>query len=407
MSKTESITEPFSRYQKFVLILLALLQFAVMLDFMIISPVGYHLTKDLGVNTRQFGLVVSSYIFAAAFTGIVAAGFVDRFDRKKVLIFFFSGFIVGTLFCALSGSFTSLLCSRIIAGIFGGVTSSTSLAIIADVFSARQRGRAMSTVQLSFAASQILGVPFGLWIANHLNWHYTFFVIVVFALLVLLLLVLFLKPLTGHLSNQTDKNPLLHLWKTVKDPRHRIGFSATVVLGLSMMLQPFISIFLVNNLHLSQSDIPFIFMVTGASAFVIMPLVGRLSDKYDKFKIFLIGSVASALVIPFYTHLPVVPLWVVFVLNVAMFAMLMSRMGPFQALNSMIPQPASRGAYMSVSSALQQMSGGLGIVIAGTVVYQETSTSPLGYFNELGYLVVVLSLVAVFLVRRVNVLVKK
>lgn len=406
MADKEPTIETFSAYQKIVLVILALLQFAVMLDFMIIAPIGYILTKDLGVTTSQFGIVVSSYIFSAAITGIVAAGFIDRYDRKKVLLFFFTGFIAGTLFCALSDSFTSLLAARILTGIFGGVTSSTTMAIISDLFAPKQRGRAMSTVQLAFAASQILGIPLGLLIANRLSWHYTFFLIVILSVLILLVILIKLKPVTEHLKTTTDKHPLLHVWHTVKNTKHRTGFSATMVLGMSMMLQPFISIFLVNNIHLTQQDVPVIFMVTGASAFFIMPLVGRLSDRFDRFKIFVIGSLAVMMIVPVYTHLPVVPLWVILVMNVLMFAAIMSRMGPFQALNSMIPEPASRGAYMSISSSLSQMAGGAGIVIAGSIVYQSTPQSPLERFDVLGYLVLGLTLLGVYLVHRVNRMVK-
>ena len=147
-------------------------------------------------------------------------------------------------------------------------------------------------------------------------------------------------------------------------------------------------------------------MVTGASAFFVMPLVGKLADKFDKFKIFFIGSFATIVIVPVYTHLPVVPLWIVLLINVTMFAVIMSRMGPFQALNSMIPQPAFRGAYMSISSSLQQMAGGLGIVIASSIAYQPTPTSPLQNFDVLGYVVIGLSVFAVLLVYRVSKMVK-
>jgi predicted MFS family arabinose efflux permease len=175
---------------------------------------------------------------------------------------------------------------------------------------------------------------------------------------------------------------------------------------MSMMLQPFVSIFLVNNIHLTNDEVPVIFMVTGAAAFFIMPLVGKLSDKFDKFKIFLFGSLATIVIIPVYTHLPVVPLWVVLLLNVTMFAVIMSRMGPFQALNSMIPQPANRGAYMSLSASLSQMSGGLGIVIAGSIAFQPTPSSPLQNFDLLGYVAIGLSTLAIYLVYRVSRIVK-
>jgi predicted MFS family arabinose efflux permease len=399
---TTSTGEKFTSYQKIVLAVLALMQFIVILDFMIISPIGYILTRDLDISMSQFGLVVSSYIFSAAAFGIISAGFVDRYDRKKVLLFFFTGFTLGTLFCAFSNSFSTLLAARIITGIFGGVASSTTITIVSDLFLPNQRGRAMSTVQMAFAASQVLGIPLGLFIANNYGWHHTFFLIVALSIIILFVIILKLKPVTEHLKTRSDKHPLSHLWHTLKNKQHQVGFAATVVLGMGMMLQPFISIFLINNIQVTNAQVPAIFMVTGASAFLIMPLVGKLSDKFDRFRIFLLGSVATIIIVPVYTHLPVVPLWVVLIMNVTMFAVIMSRMGPFQALNSMIPQPAARGAYMSVSSSLQQMAGGLGIVIAGSIAYQPTPASPLRNFDVLGYVVICFTALAVYLVYRVS-----
>jgi predicted MFS family arabinose efflux permease len=407
MAVENSIAGKFTSYQKMVLALLALLQFTVILDFMIISPIGYVLIDSLDITTKQFGWVVSAYIFSAATSGIVSAGFIDKYDRKNVLLFFFTGFIIGTLLCALANSFMTLLVARIIAGAFGGVVASTTMTIVSDLFAPNQRGRAMSMVQMAFAASQILGIPLGLLIANYVGWHYTFFLIVVLSILILFAILLKLKPVNDHLKTASDKNPLLHLWHTIKNRQHQIGFSATVVLGMGMMLQPFVSIFLVSNIHLTQADVPIIFMVTGASAFFIMPLVGKLSDKFDKFKIFLTGSIGTMAIVPVYTHLPVVPLWLVLIVNVAMFAVIMSRMGPFQALNSMIPQAADRGAYMSISSSLQQMAGGLGIVIASSIAFQQTPKSPLQNFDVLGYVVIGISVFAVYLVYRVSNIVKK
>src|SRR5687768_955860 len=124
MAAQNAIAEKFTHYQKIVLAILALLQFTVILDFMIISPIGYILIENLDITTKQFGLVVSSYIFSAAISGIISAGFIDKYDRKKVLLFFFTGFIIGTLFCAMSNSFITLLVSRIITGAFGGVVVS-------------------------------------------------------------------------------------------------------------------------------------------------------------------------------------------------------------------------------------------------------------------------------------------
>src|SRR3954470_22050530 len=160
--KKDAAKTPFSSYQQFVIFILAITQFSVVLDFMIMSPMGDLLMKVLALKPSQFGVAVSGYAFSAGIWGFLTAVFADRFDRKKLLLFFYTGFIVGTVLCGLSNSYHMLLVARIITGLFGGVIGSISLAIVADLFDIHHRGRVMGFLQIGFGASQVLGIPVGL-----------------------------------------------------------------------------------------------------------------------------------------------------------------------------------------------------------------------------------------------------
>jgi predicted MFS family arabinose efflux permease len=397
----------FSSYQIFVIIILALLQFTIVLDFMILSPLGDILMKKLNMSTKQFGSVVSAYAFSAGISGFLAAGFADKFDRKKLLLFFYIGFILGTIFCGLANSYNTLFLARIITGIFGGVIGSISMAIITDIFNLQQRGRVMGYVQMAFAGSQIMGIPIGLLIADKWGWNYTFFMVVVLALVIGLAILFKLKPLTEHLKLQDDKNAFQHLLSAVKKKDYRIGFIATAMLSMGgFMLMPFTSAFLVNNVNISQSNLPLIFLFTGISSIIIMPIIGRLSDKIDKFKLFTIGSVIACMMIVIYTNLIPVPIWLVIIINMILFMGIMSRMVPATALTSAVPDMVDKGAFMSVNSSLQQMAGGLAALFAGLVVVQETKTAPIQHFDSLGYVMVGLILWCVYLMSRVSKIVK-
>ncbi|MGB4776313.1 MAG: MFS transporter [Daejeonella sp.] len=397
----------FTGYQKFIIVLMALLQFTIILDFMILSPLGDILMKSMNMSTKQFGSVVSAYAISAGISGFLAAGFADKYDRKKLLLFFYIGFIVGTLFCGLAYNYHTLFLARIVTGIFGGVIGSISMAIITDVFSLQQRGRVMAFVQMAFAGSQILGIPIGLLLANKWGWHATFFMVVILAIALGIAVLLKLKPITEHLKLQTERNPLEHLWQTIKKRDYRIGFLATAMLSMGgFMLMPFTSAFIVNNVHIAQDDLPIIFFCTGISSMIIMPLIGKLSDKIDKFKLFAMGSVIASIMIVVYTNLTPVPIWQVIIVNMVLFMGIMSRMVPATALNSAVSDTADRGAYMSINSSLQQMAGGLAAIFAGFVVIQHTKTSPIEHFDILGYVMVGFVLLCIYLVYRVSNLVK-
>lgn len=398
---------PLTSYQVLVVAIIALLQFTVVLDFMILSPLGDFLMKSLDINPSRFGMVVSAYAFSAGISGLLAAGFADKFDRKKILLFFYTGFIVGTFCCAIANDFWTLLAARIVTGLFGGVIGAVSMAIITDLFALNQRGRVMGIVQTGFAASQVLGIPAGLFFASRWGWHSAFFMIVILAIIIIAVIYLKMKPVDEHLKLQTKQNALQHLLSTIAKKDYRIGFLATAFLSIGgFMMMPFGSAFAINNLKIPQDKIFILFLLTGISSLLIMPVVGKLSDRFDKFRVFTVGSLIAVVMILIYTNLGPTPIWEVVILNIILFMGIMSRMIPASTLNSAIPEMKDRGAFMSVNGSLQQMAGGLAALSAGLIVVQPTKTSPLEHYNTLGIVVSCVILICLVLVYRVSQLIK-
>ena len=405
---TSVLSKTFTSYQKIIIFLLAILQFTIVLDFMILAPLGDILMKSMNMSTKQFGTVVSAYAISACISGIFAAGFADKFDRKKLLLFFYTGFILGTYFCAISYNYETLFIARIITGLFGGVIGSISMAIITDIFSIHQRGKVMGFVQMAFGGSQILGIPIGLVLANYWSWHATFYMVLILAFILGIALVIKLKPLTEHLKLINNKNALQHLLQTIKKKDYRIGFLATALLSMGgFMIMPFSTAFIVNNIHIAQSQVAIIFFFTGIFSIIIMPIVGKLSDKYDKLMIFGIGTIIAIVMVVIYTHLSPVPIWLVIIVNIVLFIGIMSRMVPATALNSAVPDAYDRGAYMSINSSLQQFAGGIAALFSGLVVVQKSKNSPIENFDILGYVMVVLMLLCFYFVYKVKRLLKK
>ena len=377
----------FSRYQKFVVALLAFLQFTIILDFMILSPLGAMLLRDLGVKTSQFGLLVSAYAFSAGIAGVCTAGFADKFDRKKLLLFFYAGFVLGTFLCAVATGYRSLLVARIVTGLFGGVIGSISFAIITDLFPLAVRGRVMGAVQTAFAASQVMGLPLGLYLSNHFGWHAPFFLIGGVSLAVGVAIVVVLRPIDAHLKMATVRNPLKHLAATATNPRYLQVFAATMLLATGgFMLMPFGSAFTVNNLKIPLEKLHIIYFVTGIASIVAGPLFGRLADAIGKYAVFCIGSVGAMVFVGIYCNLGATPIGVVMALNAVLFSAIMARMISASALTSAVPDPQDRGAFMSVSASLQQFAGGVASSAAGLIVFQAPG-GRIEHYNVLGYVV--------------------
>lgn len=392
----------FTRYQIFVIAVLAILQFTLVLDFMVLSPLGPILLDELDITTSQFGWVVSVYAFSAGISGIATAGFADRFDRKKLLLFFYGGFTIGTLLCALATNYHYLLIARIVTGLFGGVIGSITYAIITDLFKMEVRGRVMGFVQMAFATSQVMGLPIGLYLANQFGWHAPFFMIVLLCLVVGVAIVIHLKPITSHLALRSEHNAFVHLGKTVSNSDYLKAFAATTLLATGgFMLMPFGSTFGVHNLGITLDQLPMLYMITGICSMIAGPLVGKYSDAIGKYRVFVMGSIVAMIMVAIYCNLEVTPLWIVILLNVFLFIGISSRMISASALMTAIPEAKDRGAFMAINSSVQQVSGGIASVIAGLIVVQ-TSSGYLERYDLLGYVVDAAILITVVMMYFIN-----
>lgn len=403
IKKDHVVIEAFTKYQKFVLFILAFLQFTIILDFMIMAPLGAILIPALKITTAQFGFVVSAYAFSAGIAGFLSASFVDFFDRKKVLLFFYVGFVFGTLCCGLAPNYYFLLISRIITGTFAGVLGSTILAITTDLFPYNIRGRVMGVLQTAFAASQVLGLPIGLHFSNVWGWHAPFIMIVIIAIVIGFLIAMYLRPVVEHLKITHTHSSLKRLLTTMTTPNYLLAFSVTGLLSVGgFMIMPFSSAFLVNNVGISMEKLPIVYMTTGFLTIFTGPLIGKFSDSFGKFHVFLFGAVLTIVMVSIYTNLQATSLFWVIIINSVLFVAIFSRIIPAQAMISAIPGPENRGSFMAVNSSLQQIAGGLGSVIAGLIV-SVSATGAIENFNIVGLIVagtVILTIFMMYILRK-------
>ena len=395
----------FTRYQQFMIALMAILHFTIILDFMVLSPLGAQLLVELHITTAQFGWVVSAYAFSAGAAGLLAAGFADKFDRKKLLMFFYTGFIIGTFLCGIAPDYPFLLAARIVTGVFGGVIGSISFAIITDLFKMEVRGRVMGFVQMAFASSQVLGLPIGLYLANKWGWHSPFLLIVGVSIIVGIAIIVYMRPIDEHLKIQTERNAFQHLAKTITQPNYLRAFAATVLLATGgFMLMPFGSAFGINNLGITMDQLPMLYMITGVFTIVTGPLAGKLSDKIGKYRLFVLGSALGMIMVAIYCNLGITPLWIVIGINVLLFIGISARMISASALMTAIPEPQDRGAFMGINSSIQQISGGIASAVAGLIVVQ-TESGKLENYPALGYIVVAAMMITVGMMYMLNQLV--
>ncbi len=337
----------FSRYEKTVIGILAFLQFTVILDFMIISPLGAIVMPSLHISPQQFGLAVSSYAFSAGVSGFSLQASLTAFDRKRLLLFFYFGFMLGTLLCALATTYPFLLLARIVTGLFGGVIGSVVFAITTDLFPLEMRGPGNGRDFHSFRREPGSRAPRRAVPDHSLELARSILAIIAIGVPAGIIIMLVMRPVIGHLASKQEHSPLRHLINTISEPRYRLAFLLVMLLPTGgYMLMPFGTAYIVNNVGLTFAVLPVIYLVTGLSTVFVGPLVGKASDSFGKFTMFCFGTIVGPLImVPIWTHIGHVPLAAVIVINVILFAGIFSRMIPSQALLSAIPEPTKRGAF--------------------------------------------------------------
>lgn len=390
--------------EKALLWTLAAINFIHIVDFMILMPLGPQLMRIFDIGPSEFSLLVSSYTFSAGFSSFFGAFFLDRFDRKKILIWVYVGFTVGTFGCALSPSYGVLLGARVISGLFGGLTSALILAIIGDVVPNERRGRAMGLVMAAFSFASVMGVPIGLFLASLSSWHTPFFILTGLAILSFGMIFKFIPPIRDHLGKEIKRpHPLEVISRVTRNSNQMraIALSVMMMFGQFMII-PFLSPYNVANVGFSEIQLTYIYIAGGAFTIFTSPWVGRLSDRHGKLKIFTIFMLLNLIPIAVITHLGITPIPFVLMVTTMFFVTSNGRYVPAAALITGTAQPENRGSFLSFNSAVQQLAAGLASLGAGLII-GENELGQLTNFNIVGYLAIIFSILCIPLARRVKV----
>lgn len=384
-----------------MLYVLAAIQFTHILDFMIVMPLGPRLMEIFKITPAQFGFIVSTYTFSAGLFGLVAAWFIDRFDRKRALLWLYAGFGLGTLLCAIAPNYYALVAARFLAGGFGGIASATILAVMGDAIPPNRRGAAMGTLFSSFSLASIAGVPAGLYLANHLGWHAPFFLLAGLSCVILILASRALPSMRDHLSRVKD-SPLAEMKVILGRSNHWLAFALTVFMTMAgFMVIPYLSPSLVSNVGLTNEQLPLIYLCGGAVTFFSMRWLGRLSDKLGLLRVFTVVSLIAMGPILIITHLPAVPLWTALLTSTCFMVFTSGRFIPGMAMVTNSVEGRYRGGFMSLNSAVQQFASGIASLAAGAIVTGGTG-GRLEHYGAVGLMGAGCVLISIGLARKLR-----
>jgi MFS transporter, DHA1 family, inner membrane transport protein len=390
--------------EKTILLLLAVLNFTHIMDFMIMMPLGNYLMPYFDISSQQFSMLVAAYTFSAGISGFLAAFFVDGYGRKKVLMFAYAGFLIGTFFCAVAPAYELLLLSRVVAGLFGGLIAAQVLSIVADLVPYERRGAAMGTIMAAFSAASVFGVPFGLYIANLFNWHAPFFFVVILGVILIPFLVKLLPKMEDHLQveNRQRIGPIELIGDVFRNSSqmYALTFTACLMLGHFMII-PFINPFMEFNMGFSKTETPLIYMVGGTLTLVTSPLLGRLADRIGKYRLFVLLVLAGVPLIALITNLPQIPFYLVLCVTGLWFIVSAGRFIPAQAMVTNVVLPERRASFMSFNSSVQQIFVGIASVLAGFIV-MKMPDNRLENYAITGYISILFILGSIFIATQLH-----
>ncbi len=389
--------------ERSLLLLLATVQFTHIVDFMLMMPLGPQLMSDLHIGPARFSALVSAYTISSGVFGFLAAPFIDRFDRRKLLLFAYGGFICGTLVCALSANAGTLLVGRAVSGTFGGLSLAMVMSIISDIIPPERRAWAMGMIMAAFSAAAALGVPFGLQLAQKIRWEAPFFMLAGIAMIVWIIVFLRLPAVRGHLHHSQD-DPMRAMKELIRDSNagRALLFMTATVFGHFAII-PLLSSYLVGNVGLPSNDLFLVYLTGGVATVFTAPLVGRLADKLGRKRVFTFLVGVACVVTLLMTNAGHLPVWVVLLLAAGFFIFASGRFIPGQAIMTLAVPASRRGAFMSLSGCARDLAMGLAATIAGGIVTLDPASGRLENFNMLGWLAVAAALISIVLATRVHV----
>ncbi len=372
------------------------------MDFMILMPLGPQLMRELQIGPGYFSALVAAYTISSGLVGLFAAPFIDRFDRRTVLLVAYAGFATGTLACALSQNAASLLAARALSGAFGGLSTAMVMAVIGDVVPAERRAAGVGIVMMAFSVAAAVGIPFGLQLAQLWRWKAPFFLLAVLAVVVWTITFLRLPAIQSHLQDRPG-HPTRAFAELLRDTNagRALLFMVAMVFGHFAVI-PLLSPYLVFNVGLPERDLFLVYLTGGVLTVFTAPLIGKLADRLGRFRVFSGLVAVASMVTLFITHSGRLPIWAVLVSGGAFFVFASGRFVPGQAIMTLAVPASRRGAFMSLSGCARDLAMGMTSSIGGWIVIKEPS-GQLDHFHWLGWIAAAAGLASVWLASRVQV----
>ncbi|MGY1754114.1 MFS transporter [Blastococcus sp. SYSU D01042] len=320
--------------------------------------------EGVGVDIPSAGHVVSLYALGVVVGAPVIAALGARLPRRGLLLGLMALFVVGNALTALAPGYGSLLVARFVAGLPHGAYFGVASLVAASLVAPHLRGRAVSSVMLGLAVSNVAGVPAATWLGQQLGWRSAYWAVVVIGALTIAA-VAAVVPASPGAPEATVRTELTAL----RRPQVLLTLLVGVVgFGGMFAVYSYIAPLVTEVTGMSRASIPIVLLAYGTGMVVGTALGGRLAD-LALFRSLVGANVATGLllaVVPLAARTPVTIVAAVFligagasVLVVCLQLRLMEVAGEAQMLGA-----ALNHSSLNAANALGAWLGGL-VIAAG------------------------------------------
>ncbi|MBT0570239.1 MFS transporter [Curvibacter sp. CHRR-16] len=380
--------------------LLGFVQFAHLLDFMLMLPLAPLLMGAWGLQTRQYGVLLAAYGVAAAVSGVVATTYVHRFERKRLLLALLAVLALAQLVCASANSYAVLLVGRIAAGACAALVGALLQTLVGDLFAPQQRGRAVGVLLSGTSAATVLGVPLVLVLINYGDWRHAFAFTAGLSVLsiVLLQVAMPMVRVDKQRAGAAGYAVLVHLLRNGAY-RRVLAFMGLGAFATFVVI-PYMPLYLTSNLQWPTEQLALVYVLGGAMAFATAQLAGRMADRWNKVHLYRTVALVSMVPIVLQTHLPASAWWVVLAVSTLFFSFAPSRAVPAMAIAVSAVAPPDRGAFMALNAAVQQLACGVAAYVGAQLVHMQAGVGLQGY-STAGWVAIAVTLSTAWMAGRI------